>query len=77
MVEKFEGIVLIIPCSNNVNPVKYGEFHNIELEIAKENGINLKEYEYLKHIPGLTDRGRSSLPGPDGYELWLIKKNYK
>ena len=71
---KFEGVILLIPCSNNVDIIEHGEFHNIEKLIAKNNNINLDDYEYLKHIGGLTDRGRSSLPGPDGYELYLIKK---
>src|SRR3990167_6446500 len=58
------------------------EWYDIELIIAKENHINLEEYELVNVLTGLRQRGTQQLVDPskparssvDGYELHLKPK---
>jgi hypothetical protein len=66
----------IMMMRNDDNPIKIGEWYQSELNEASKEGFELGNYEFIKYVPGLSDRGvKSACPTVNGYELYFnIKK---
>ena len=72
-----EDGLTVLRMKGSGDTLKFGDWYNSELITAKQLGINLNDFEFIKYIPGLCERGVANKFGgsyKDGYELYIKKK---